>query len=75
MRSRLQQRFDVGRTLKYTSLRNALFTTFHREGFPGLYKGLLPSILRVVPQSSLLFMVYEKTIAWLKPFSESPPLI
>lgn len=34
--------------------------------------GLVPSIMRVVPQASLMFMVYEKTLELLKPFSKLP---
>eukprot|EP00210_Caulerpa_lentillifera_P007580 g7240.t1 len=67
MRSRIQQRFDIGRRLKYTSLRNAFVTTFQREGVRGLYKGLVPSFIRVVPQASLMFMVYEKIVQLLTP--------
>jgi solute carrier family 25 (mitochondrial folate transporter), member 32 len=33
--------------------------TLAREGVGGLYRGLLPNVLRVMPQSALTFMVYE----------------
>ncbi|RYG85765.1 MAG: M20/M25/M40 family metallo-hydrolase [Alphaproteobacteria bacterium] len=30
-----------------------------REGFTGLYKGLVPNLLRVLPQAAVTFLVYE----------------
>lgn len=30
-----------------------------REGPAGFYKGLVPNVLRVMPQSALTFLVYE----------------
>lgn len=58
VRSRLQQRFE-GRTLVYNSSRQAVALTWQREGLAGFYKGLVPSLLRVMPQSAITLMVYE----------------
>lgn len=30
-----------------------------REGLQGLYKGIVPSLIRVVPQSAITLVVYE----------------
>ena len=32
----------------------------------GLYKGLLPNVLRVMPQSAITFLVYEKVMQLLE---------
>ncbi|CAD7697046.1 unnamed protein product [Ostreobium quekettii] len=59
LRSRMMQRCDSGQPLTYGSTWGALALTVHREGLRGLYKGLGPNLVRVMPQSSLMFMVYE----------------
>eukprot|EP00889_Picochlorum_renovo_P001055 jgi/Picre1/28085/NNA_001044.t1 len=61
MRARLQQRMDT-RDLKYTSLVNTFLLTTQREGIKGLYKGLVPNLLRVMPQSGVTFAVYEAVL-------------
>jgi hypothetical protein len=58
IRSRLQQRAE-GRALVYTSSWQAVRLTWQREGLPGFYKGLAPSLMRVMPQSAITLMVYE----------------
>ena len=61
MRARLQQRMDT-RDLKYTSLVHTFLLTTQREGIKGLYKGLVPNLLRVMPQSGVTFAVYEAVL-------------
>lgn len=58
MRSRLQQRMDI-RDLKYSGLASTIRLTVQREGIKGLYKGLAPNLVRVMPQSAVTFLVYE----------------
>jgi hypothetical protein len=41
-------------------------TILRREGVGGLYKGLLPNVLRVMPQSAITFLVYEKVMELLE---------
>ena len=36
-----------------------------REGIGGFYKGLVPNVLRVMPQSALTFLVYESVMRLL----------
>lgn len=62
VRARLQQRQETGRAVRYTSGWLALQVILRREGVGGLYKGLLPNVLRVMPQSALTFLVYEKVL-------------
>jgi len=70
VRARLQQRFDVlpGRPseLVYTSAVGAARVMLAREGLAGFYKGLLPSLLRVMPQSAVTLVVYERAAAALE---------
>ena len=49
VRSRLQQRM-ARRAIRYRSGWDVLRITLRREGVGGLYKGLLPNVLRVMPQ-------------------------
>jgi len=43
----------------------------HAQGIQGLYKGLLPNVLRVMPQSAITFLVYEKVMQLLDSHSRS----
>jgi hypothetical protein len=64
IRSRLQQRAE-GRALVYSSSWQAVQLTWQREGFAGFYKGLAPSLMRVMPQSAITLMVYEGLVKLL----------
>jgi solute carrier family 25 folate transporter 32 len=64
VRSRLQQRSE-GRSLVYSSSWQAVLVTWQREGLAGFYKGLLPSLMRVMPQSAITLMVYEGVVKLL----------
>jgi solute carrier family 25 (mitochondrial folate transporter), member 32 len=65
VRSRLQQRMDV-RAVKYKGILDVMRTTLKREGVSGFYKGLVPNVLRVMPQSALTFLVYETIMRHLE---------
>ncbi len=41
------------------------FSTCRLEGSRGFYKGLLPSLFRVVPACCITFVVYEHMMHWL----------
>ena len=58
VRSRLQQRMQ-NRAIHYKSGFDVLRITLRREGWRGLYKGIVPNVLRVMPQSALTFLAYE----------------
>ena len=60
IRSRLQQRQQAGRSILYNDSWTTLRLTLRREGVGGLYKGVFPNILRVLPSSALTLLVYEK---------------
>jgi len=52
----------------YTGIWDVTEKTLRREGFRGLFKGLTPSLLKVVPSVSISYVVYEnsKSILGLK---------
>ncbi|KAH7624650.1 hypothetical protein Ndes2526B_g00011 [Nannochloris sp. 'desiccata'] len=68
VRSRLQQRMD-SRALQYKGVVDVLRKTMAREGVGGLYKGLVPNVLRVMPQSAMTFLVYETVMRHLQNIS------
>ena len=45
----------------FTSLRDIV----RREGASGLYKGMVPNVLRTLPSSGVTFMVYESVRSFL----------
>jgi solute carrier family 25 folate transporter 32 len=61
IRSRIQQRMDVraADAPTYARFSQALVQTLSREGLSGLYKGMTPNILRVLPSSAVTFAAYE----------------
>ncbi|XP_020223599.1 probable calcium-binding mitochondrial carrier CBG00135 isoform X2 [Cajanus cajan] len=59
IRTRLQaQPFNTSDA--YKGMFDAFWRTFKLEGFTGLYKGLFPNLLKVVPAASITYVVYEK---------------
>lgn len=48
-----------------TQLRALTPCPLQREGLGGFYKGLVPNVLRVMPQSALTFLVYESVMRLL----------
>lgn len=64
LRSRLQQRMDI-RALRYAGVIDTFRQTLSREGIRGCYKGLLPHVLRVMPQSAITFLMYETVLQFM----------
>jgi hypothetical protein len=58
------------RALQYKGVADVLRKTLAREGVGGLYKGLVPNVLRVMPQSALTFLVYETVMRQLQNMSK-----
>ncbi|KAL0005087.1 hypothetical protein SO802_012648 [Lithocarpus litseifolius] len=44
---------------QYQSMLHALMSIFENEGLPGLYRGLGPSCVKLVPTAGISFMCYE----------------
>jgi len=66
IRSRLQQRPSKEGFFKYRNTWHAFEDAIRYEGLRGLYKGIVPNLLRVVPSSSVTFLVYESVLKFLK---------
>lgn len=58
LRSRLQIH---GAQHVYPSLRGTIRDMIRLEGIHGFYKGLLPNLLRVLPNTCITFLVYERS--------------
>ena len=68
LRSRLQLRdveTDKGSARPYSSLRGVLTSLLKAEGMRGLYKGLVPNTLRVLPSAAITFWTYETALKLL----------
>lgn len=63
VKSRVQQRFEGER--EYRGLLDALRKIAAREGLRGFYKGFVANVLRVMPQSALTLLAYERVRAAL----------
>jgi len=66
VRARLQQRQAHNRAVQYRDGLATFKLIMQREGTGGLYKGLVPNVLRVMPQSAITFLVYEKVMQLLE---------
>ncbi|KAI9787167.1 MAG: hypothetical protein M1839_003402 [Geoglossum umbratile] len=61
LRTRLQTQGTVLHPPTYTGIWDVTEKTLRREGFRGLFKGLTPSLLKVVPSVSISYVVYENS--------------
>lgn len=59
LRTRLQAAGSSGHQHHYTGFVDVAQQTLRNEGWRGLYKGLLPSILKVGPAVGVSWIVYE----------------
>jgi solute carrier family 25 phosphate transporter 23/24/25/41 len=59
LRTRLQASGSSGHPQAYKGFTDVLQQTIQKEGYRGLYKGLLPSILKVGPAVGVSWIVYE----------------
>merc|ERR1719336_3077639 len=50
---------------KYTSIYNAFSTIIKEETWRGLYKGMVPNAIKVVPNNGIRFMAYTYICRWL----------
>lgn len=55
---------------RYHGYVQSLRCVLRREGIRGLYKGMVPNVLRTLPSSAVTFMVYESTKSFLSPKEE-----
>lgn len=52
---------------RYVGFAQSLGEILRREGAAGLYKGMVPNVLRTLPSSGVTFLVYESTRSMLSP--------
>ena len=64
LRTRLQASGSPGHPQVYTGFRDVLSQTLKREGWFGLYKGLIPTLAKVVPAVSISYVVCRHTGPW-----------
>jgi len=62
VRTRLRE--QRGGTPKYTNVLQALRLVGKEEGAAGLYGGLAPHLVRVVPNAAIMFFVYESIVGF-----------
>lgn len=62
IRTRLQaQGGTKGQPIKYSGMFDVASQTVKREGFRGLYKGLVPNLLKLAPAAGISWYVFEET--------------
>jgi solute carrier family 25 phosphate transporter 23/24/25/41 len=61
LRTRLQAQGTVLHPQTYTGVVDAARKTIHNEGIRGLFKGITPNLLKVVPAVSITYVVYENS--------------
>ncbi len=60
IRTRLQARVHSS-SATYDGFWDAARKTYVREGFSGFYRGLVPTLAKVVPAVSISYVVYEQS--------------
>ena len=50
----------------YRNMYDALKRIMQHEGWPGLYKGIVPSIVKAAPAGAVTFVAYEYTSDWVE---------
>ncbi|KAJ4986904.1 calcium dependent mitochondrial carrier protein [Stagonosporopsis vannaccii] len=61
LRTRLQSQGTVMHPKTYTGIVDVTRQTIQGEGFRGLFRGLTPNLLKVVPAVSITYVVYDKS--------------
>ncbi|KAF2216928.1 hypothetical protein CERZMDRAFT_108814 [Cercospora zeae-maydis SCOH1-5] len=65
LRTRLQSQGTISHPRTYTGIMDVTRQTIQGEGVRGLFKGLTPNLLKVVPAVSITYVVYENTKTFL----------
>jgi len=75
----LRRRFQIksmnGMGFQYTSIWNAITTIVSEEGVRGLYKGIMPNLLKVAPSMASSWLSFEMTrdfLVSLSPENDEP---
>ncbi|KAL0949489.1 hypothetical protein HGRIS_009543 [Hohenbuehelia grisea] len=59
VRTRLQASGSSGHPQRYTGVVDVFMKTLERDGWRGFYRGLFPTLAKVVPAVSISYVVYE----------------
>lgn len=59
LRTRLQAQGTYAHPYRYDGFVDVLQKTIAREGYPGLFKGLVPNLAKVAPAVSISYFMYE----------------
>lgn len=59
LRTRLQAQGTYAHPYRYDGFNDVLRKTIAREGYPGLFKGLVPNLAKVAPAVSISYFMYE----------------
>ncbi|CAE7216664.1 SLC25A32 [Symbiodinium necroappetens] len=62
VRSVMQQRPTNAEAFEYTSAPRTVQLLWMRKGLPAFYRGILPQMLRTVPQAMAFFSIYEYSL-------------
>ena len=49
----------------YRNMYDAVIRIMEREGWAGLYKGIVPSVIKAAPAGAVTFVAYEFISNWL----------
>ena len=67
IRARLMvQGFNTGYKSQYSGAWDVVFKTVKKDGITGMYRGLVPQLLRVLPAGASSYLVYEWTLKFLR---------
>ncbi len=55
----MQMKGAMGERFPYRNTPHAVATIWRAEGTRGLYKGMLPNLLKVAPSVAVVFVTYE----------------
>lgn len=66
LRTRLQAQGTFAHPYRYHGFKDVFKQTIQREGYPGLYKGLVPNLAKVIPAVSITYLVFENMKTALK---------
>jgi solute carrier family 25 phosphate transporter 23/24/25/41 len=61
VRTRLQASGSSGHPQIYTGVMDVAVKTWERDGWRGFYRGLFPTLAKVIPSVSISYVVYEQT--------------
>jgi solute carrier family 25 phosphate transporter 23/24/25/41 len=59
MRTRLQASGSPGHPQRYNGVLDVAMKTWERDGWKGFYRGLFPTLAKVIPSVSISYVVYE----------------